>query len=589
MPTDGGEADALVVRERTVSALAWSPEGDKLAFLAPDEPDEEDRRRERERDDAEVIGERWQVHRLWVIELSSRQVSRLGDFEGHLVALDWSPKGTVIAVVVRATPALDAAADSRICLVAADSADCGGGAVIELCVAPGAEDVCFAAGGDRVAFVACHEADQVSAITVWSAPAVAGCAAEVVGPTADEPACAVDVHAVDGEDRVVIKVLEGLDTRLEWCDTATGEREVLWRGSGDVAGYDVGPGPRLAACHHAEGGPLEVWAGRPDGLRRVSDHHALLAGLELASAEDFCFTAPDGWQLDGILIRPPGAGDGPWPTVVLPHGGPYGRSGRELHIRPGDWGQWLAACGYAVLMPNYRGGMGHGQAFAASVRGDMGGAEWRDVLTAVDAAVERGIADPARLGIGGWSQGGFLTAWAVTQTDRFRAGVVGAGVTDWSMLCLTSDVPSFETALAGGPPWRTTTRRHADARSPLLHSERITTPLLILQGQQDVRVPPTQGIALYRALRGRDAPVELVTYPASLTTCGNDVTRLTSSGECELGMTVGWVRRAHGKFSPAQINHSGDADLLGLCNRGSQVYGRYFKRAFTDGYWLDPR
>ena len=243
MPTDGGEADALVVRERTVSALAWSPEGDKLAFLAPDEPDEEDRRRERERDDAEVIGERWQVHRLWVIELSSRQVSRLGDFEGHLVALDWSPKGTVIAVVVRATPALDAAADSRICLVAADSADCGGGAVIELCVAPGAEDVCFAAGGDRVAFVACHEADQVSAITVWSAPAVAGCAAEVVGPTADEPACAVDVHAVDGEDRVVIKVLEGLDTRLEWCDTATGEREVLWRGSGDVAGYDVGPGP----------------------------------------------------------------------------------------------------------------------------------------------------------------------------------------------------------------------------------------------------------------------------------------------------------------------------------------------------------
>ena len=513
MPTDGGEADALVVRERTVSALAWSPEGDKLAFLAPDEPDEEDRRRERERDDAEVIGERWQVHRLWVIELSSRQVSRLGDFEGHLVALDWSPKGTVIAVVVRATPALDAAADSRICLVAADSADCGGGAVIELCVAPGAEDVCFAAGGDRVAFVACHEADQVSAITVWSAPAVAGCAAEVVGPTADEPACAVDVHAVDGEDRVVIKVLEGLDTRLEWCDTATGEREVLWRGSGDVAGYDVGPGPRSAVCHHAEGGPLEVWAGRPDGLRRVSDHHALLAGLELASAEDFCFTAPDGWQLDGILIRPPGAGDGPWPTVVLPHGGPYGRSGRELHIRPGDWGQWLAACGYAVLMPNYRGGMGHGQAFAASVRGDMGGAEWRDVLTAVDAAVERGIADPARLGIGGWSQGGFLTAWAVTQTDRFRAGVVGAGVTDWSMLCLTSDVPSFETALAGGPPWRTTTRRHADARSPLLHSERITTPLLILQGQQDVRVPPTQGIALYRALRGRDAPVELVTYP----------------------------------------------------------------------------
>ena len=506
IPTDGGEADALVVRQRAVSALAWSPEGDKLAFLAPGEPDEEDRQRERERDDAEVIGERWLVHRLWVVELSSRQVRKLGDIEGHLVALDWSPKGTMLAVIVRPTPVPDADDESRICLVAADTAGGGGGAATQVCAAPGAEDVCFAAGGDRVAFVARHEADQVSAITVWSAPAVAGCEAEVVGPRADEPACAVGVHAVAGENRVVIKVLEGLDTRLEWCDTATGEREILWRASGDVAAYDVGPGPRLAAGHHAERGPLEVWAGRPDELGRVSDHHAALASVDLASAEDFCFAAPDGWQLDGILIRPPAAGEGPWPTVVLPHGGPYGRSGRELHIRPGDWGQWLAAGGYAVLMPNYRGGMGHGQAFAASVRGDMGGAEWRDVLAAVDAAVERGIADPARLGIGGWSQGGFLTAWAVTQTDRFRAGVVGAGVTDWSMLCLTSDVPSFETALVGGSPWRTTTRRHADARSPLVHAERISTPLLILQGQQDARVPPTQGIALDRACVGATLP-----------------------------------------------------------------------------------
>jgi dipeptidyl aminopeptidase/acylaminoacyl peptidase len=173
----------------------------------------------------------------------------------------------------------------------------------------------------------------------------------------------------------------------------------------------------------------------------------------------------------------------------------------------------LATGGYAVLMPNYRGSMGHGQAFAASVRGDMGGAEWSDVLAAVDAAVERGIADPARLGIGGWSQGGFLTAWAVTQTDRFRAGVVGAGVTDWSMICLTGDSPSFESALAGGSPWTEAARRHCDARSPLVHAAAISTPLLILQGQEDERVPPNQAIGLHRALRGRDVSVELVTYP----------------------------------------------------------------------------
>jgi len=510
IPADGGEAAQLVVRERAVSALAWSPDGTKLAFLAPDEPDEEDRRREREREDAEVFGERWPAHRLWVVELSSGQVTALGDRDGHLAAVDWSPDGAALAVIVRPTPELDAAGEGRICVVAADGS---GATATWLCAAPGAEDLCFVAGGIRIAFVAYHEGNWVSSTTVWSVPAVAGGAPAVVGPKADEPACAVAVHPVAGEDRVVIQVAQGLDSRLEWCDPCTGEREVLWRASGDVACYDVGPGPLLAMAQHADRGALEVWSGPPDRLRRISDHHAALAGVPLGEVEDFRFAALDGWQLDGVLIRPPGPGDGPWPTVVLPHGGPYGRSGRELHVRPGDWGQWLAAGGYAVLMPNYRGGMGHGQAFAASVRADMGGAEWRDVLAAVDAAVERGIADPARLGIGGWSQGGFLTAWAVTQTDRFRAGVVGAGVTDWSMISLTGDMPSFESALAGGSPWTEAARRHADARSPLVHAADITTPLLILQGQRDERVPPNQGTGLHRALRGRDVPVELVTYP----------------------------------------------------------------------------
>jgi len=509
LSADGGEAARVVVRERAVSAIAWSPDGRKIAFLAPDEPDEEDRRREREREDAEVFGERWPAHRLWVVELSSGQVTALGDREGHLAAVDWSPDGATLAVVLRPTPELDAAGEGRICLVAADSS---GAMATRLCAAPGAEDLCFVASGNRIAFVAHHERNWVSATTVWSVPAVAGGAPTVVGPNAGELACALEVHPV-GEDRVVIQLAQGLDSRLEWCDTCTGEREVLWQATGDVACYDVGPGPLLAMAQHADRGALEVWAGPPDRLCRISDHHAALADIPLGVVEDFRFAAPDGWQLDGVLIRPPGAGDGPWPMVVLPHGGPYGRSGRELHVRPGDWGQWLATGGYAVLMPNYRGGMGHGQAFAASVRADMGGAEWRDVLAAVDVAVERGIADPARLGIGGWSQGGFLTAWAVTQTDRFRAGVVGAGVTDWSMICLTSDAPSFESELAGGSPWTAAARRRSDARSPLVHAAAITTPLLILQGQHDERVPPSQGTGLHRALRGRDVPVELVTYP----------------------------------------------------------------------------
>lgn len=144
-------------------------------------------------------------------------------------------------------------------------------------------------------------------------------------------------------------------------------------------------------------------------------------------------------------------------------------------------------------MPNYRGGFGHGEEFAASVRGDMGGAEWRDVLAAVDAAVERGIADPDRLGVGGWSQGGFLTAWAVTRTDRFKAGVMGAGVSDWGAMALMSDVPSFEATLAGDSPWDHPGPHRGAERSPMSYSSRRATPLFILHGQNDERVPPQPG------------------------------------------------------------------------------------------------
>jgi hypothetical protein len=199
--------------------------------------------------------------------------------------------------------------------------------------------------------------------------------------------------------------------------------------------------------------------------------------------------------------------------VVLPHGGPYGRSGRTLHARVLDWGQWLATAGHNVLLPNYRGGSGHGNRFAALAYGGVGGGEFDDVMSAVDAAVERGIADPDRLAIAGWSQGGFLAAWAVTQTDRFAAAVMGAGVSDWRGMVLEGDIPSEEMELVRSRPWDGPGPHAADARSPMSFAGNVRTPVLILHGAADVRVPATQGTGFERALRDGPSPVRLVTYP----------------------------------------------------------------------------
>ncbi|MGH2478386.1 MAG: alpha/beta hydrolase family protein, partial [Ktedonobacteraceae bacterium] len=265
----------------------------------------------------------------------------------------------------------------------------------------------------------------------------------------------------------------------------------------------------------------EVWAGQGPGngteiaLHQLSSHQEQLAGVTFGKQEPFFWTASDGLKLDGILIRPPEATEQqhPLPMVVLVHGGPYGRWGRHIHLHALNWGQWLALSGYVVLMPNPRGGFGRGEQFAAAARGAVGLDDYQDVMAAVDAAIERGIADPERLAIGGWSQGGFMSAWAVTQTRRFKAAIMGAGVSDWGMMVMTSDVPDFELELGETAPWDGEgQRKHLDL-SPITFARNVKTPVLILHGENDARVPLSQATGFHRALRRQGVPVEFVAYP----------------------------------------------------------------------------
>jgi dipeptidyl aminopeptidase/acylaminoacyl peptidase len=190
--------------------------------------------------------------------------------------------------------------------------------------------------------------------------------------------------------------------------------------------------------------------------------------------------------------------------VTVPHGGPYDRYADQLQLHWVPSGQWLAHAGYAVFLPNGRGGMGHGHAFAASVAGAVGLDEWTDILTGIDLLVADGVADPGRLGIAGWSHGGFLAAWAVARTTRFAAAVMGAGVTDWDLLAATGEWGVFESALGGD--------RGAEL-SPITYASAVRTPLLILHGAEDTNVPLYQGESFHEALLDSGAAHEFVVYP----------------------------------------------------------------------------
>jgi dienelactone hydrolase len=212
------------------------------------------------------------------------------------------------------------------------------------------------------------------------------------------------------------------------------------------------------------------------------------------------YRAQDGLELDGLLVLPVGKTrqDGPFPLITLVHGGPYDRWADDLQLQWVPSAQWFAHQGFASFLPNPRGSLGRGHEFAASVSKQVGKEEWHDIEAGIDLLITQGVADSDRLGISGWSHGGFMAAWATTRTDRFKAALVGAGISDWPKLIATGEWGAFEAALGDGPE-----------HSPLTYADRIRTPLLIVHGADDTNVPVEQAELLHGAVKHS----ELVVYP----------------------------------------------------------------------------
>lgn len=261
--------------------------------------------------------------------------------------------------------------------------------------------------------------------------------------------------------------------------------------------------------------PREVWtvqiARTSPKWTRITTLNEHLLDLTSGVHEWVEWYAEDGQQMQGLLVRPSNARPGKrLPLIVHPHGGPTGITANE-YMSPARWVYRLTQRGFAVFMPNYRGSTGRGIEFAEANIGDMGGRDFQDIMAGVDALIERGIADEEKLGIGGWSYGGFLTAWAITQTDRFKAAVAGAAITDWLSFHGTSYLCAWDSLHYQADPY---VRGSVYERfSPMLYIANARTPTLILHGEKDGDVPLSQGVELFRALREHGVESEMVIYP----------------------------------------------------------------------------
>ena len=317
------------------------------------------------------------------------------------------------------------------------------------------------------------------------------------------------------DGRLAVAIDVGAQSVLRFYDAnGTLEREVDPQGL-ILTGLQQG-GNRLAVLANSPAHPNELFLYDGGAFERWTGHNPWLAEIDFGTQRTITYTARDGQVIEGVLIEP--VGGIPFeraPVIFDVHGGPEAHETNGWQTGYAKPGQVAAGRGYAVFLPNYRGSTGYGVDFAKQHQGDYAGKEFDDLVDGKAALVEMGIADPARVGITGGSYGGFASAWGATYySAEFAAAVMSVGISNNISKFGTTDIPNeMHLVHERAWPWEEWTRLLE--RSPIYYVDRADTPLLIMHGEEDTRVSPTQSYELYRHMRTRrpDTPVRLVLYP----------------------------------------------------------------------------
>ena len=289
-----------------------------------------------------------------------------------------------------------------------------------------------------------------------------------------------------------------------------GAVERLLPGPGIISAIAQGKDGRLAALAANDGSHLEIHAFENGSLRALTHQNdALMAELKLGATEDFSCKAKDGTEVHGLIVKPVDYEPGrKYPTLLRIHGGPNGQDSHAFNFER----QIFAANGYVVVNVNYRGSSGRGEKYQSAILADWGNKEVIDLQAAMDHVVAIGLADPDRLGVGGWSYGGILTDAIIAKDHRFKAATSGAGTAfPLALYGVDQYIMQYEEEI--GPPWKVGLDPWIKLSYPFLHADQITTPTLFLGGEKDFNVPLLGGEQMYQALRSLGVPTELVVYP----------------------------------------------------------------------------
>jgi dipeptidyl aminopeptidase/acylaminoacyl peptidase len=520
MPANGGESFQLTQSKTNISSFRWSPDGKNLAFAAPDAPTAEEEKAEQEKNDAHVVDENVKHVRLHVVAVEpfadGKYASRVltpGDFSiGR--GYDWSPDGKTLVFAHTRTPSANDWPTSQLSLVEVSTQK-----VKPLARSQAATmSPIYSPDGKWIAYVVSDKpATWAGSGRVHVISAAGEGPAQELAETPDGWSRYSDLlgWSADGK-RLFLAEQFHTRTRL-YSLSRDGALEILTGPDGVAQG-----GIALNAARTHLGFTWETTTQPPEAHvsiverfqpTRVSQVNKNLPDVPLGRTEVIRWKSEDELEIEGLLTYPVGYEKGKrYPLLLVIHGGPMGVFAESYLGAPNPYPVAVfASRGFAVLRCNVRGSSGYGKKFRHANYDDWGGKDYKDLMTGVDHIIEMGVGDPDRLGVMGWSYGGFMTSWVITQTKRFKAASVGAGVTNLMSFTGTADIPSFLPDYFHGEPW--TNFEAYRAHSAMFHIKGASTPTLIQHGERDERVPLSQGQELYNALKRQGVEVKMVVYP----------------------------------------------------------------------------
>ncbi|MGB2672956.1 MAG: S9 family peptidase [Candidatus Acidiferrum sp.] len=505
MYADGGEPWQVTKHKSGVRGFQFSPDGKTLLLTATAADDEAIGKRTKEKDDAVVVDHDLKMAQLWTWNIMTSEEKQLSKGDFTVSDARWSPDGSHITFTANPTPRLDDIALQTVWIL-----DAASGTQRKLMETTDPTHTArWSPDGKWIAYLS-SSGLLIYKENLFVVEAGGGAPKKLSGSfelNAGEPIWSTDGKEIyfSSDDHEALRVFA--------ADVAAGTIRPLTGTTGVASVAEISANGKTAvgtlgdATH-----PDDVF--RSDlsfgSLERITNQNAWLAEYALGASEVVRWkSSKDGMEIDGIVTKPVDFdGSRKVPFLLNPHGGPTGASLLSFSATE----QIMAANGFIVLQPNFRGSTGRGEKFATANQNDWGDGDFKDDMSGVQAMVDKGWADPERLGAFGWSYGGYMTMWIDTQTDRFKAISPGAGLPDLYSMYSQTDIHRYLTMFLGlKAPWDNF-QEYWD-HSPMKFVGNVKTPTMILHGQADTRVPIPQAEEFYRALYEKHVPVEYVTYP----------------------------------------------------------------------------